>query len=99
MPLCDRCLKRNKGKTAIGYIPLPDRITEQRSAANEANRINVCQFHYEQAVELCYYVLLNDKRDDSPSSSFEHRTWEKHIKLRGSRDLKYDPFYAGLRVA
>lgn len=74
--LCDRC-KPSMLVSAIGYIPTGD-----------AKRINVCQRHHEEAVERCYFVVRNgDSLDYSPD--FDKRTWDKHVRLRGSRRLKF----------
>lgn len=76
--ICDRC--PNGEGHAVGFIPI-----------GENNRINVCKRHMEEARRLCYYVLRNDQNENAGSSDFDHRTWKKHIQLRGSREFKFEP--------
>lgn len=87
MEVCDRCLP-NIVATAIGYIP-----------CNDQRRIRVCERHFDVALDDCYYVLLNDQPPDSESYDFEKRILEKHIKIRGSRQMKYKPRHEQEEVA
>ena len=85
---CDRCKKEHRVTPAIGFIPLPllpDMAAQRR-------RIKVCQRHIAEAEEACYYVLRFGQDEASwDSSDFEKRVWAKHIRLRGSRRLKFFP--------
>ena len=89
MQFCNRCLSRGMKTESVGYIPLPDIVADNRAETTRQLPIRVCQRHYDEALEQCFYVLRNDQVDDAGSAEFDKRSWAKHIAIRGSRQLGY----------
>lgn len=79
----ERCDRRNCNEPATARIPLPVGLSQ--------TQILVCLRHEAVARNACYYVQGLDQGEDAGEAEFRTRILNKHVALRGTEDLLYQP--------